>query len=319
MLTRDEVVWGFRYILGRDPGDEAAIGRFTDLADYEALRNALMSQPEFITRMTERLKPAPGQPFVHFERPAAVFIHLQKTAGTSLTTILLRNYKPARRCPERFNNLQRYSAAELAPYDVYSGHFDLFSTHLIPRRRVFRFSMFRRPADRLISFYRFARAHLPRPSLLADPLFRYAKECSAEAYFELEEVRRSRWINNHYRAAFSGSLSPMQTLPADAAPGTRPLEGTLAEAVAKVRTLDGIGLTAHYEESVEMIFAALNLPIPQAQERLMSTDRMPVPVPVVEMTPRLERALHDLVVEDDVIFGAACDEFDKRRARKGVI
>jgi hypothetical protein len=284
------------------------------MPDYHALRESLMNQPEFISRMTKRLRQAPAQPFIQFERPAAVFIHVQKTAGTSLTNLLLESFTQARRCPERFNRLQNYSAAELAQFDVFSGHFDLFSTYLIPRRNVFRLSMLRKPAERLISFYRFARAHPPRPALLADPLFGLARTISAEEYFEHEAIRKSRWINNHYRVVFSGSLCPAGALPANQEFRARPLEGTLAAAIENVCALDGIGITDHFDDSVEMIFGALKLPIPKKQQqRLMSTDKMPVPVATVEMTPRLADALRDLVQQDDIIFNAACEEFDRRR------
>jgi hypothetical protein len=37
-------------------------------------------------------------------------------------------------------------------------------------------------------------------------------------------------------------------------------------------------------------------------------------VPAVEMTPRLQSALHGLVQQDDIIFASACEEFDRRRA-----
>jgi hypothetical protein len=315
MLTREEVIWGFRFCLGRDPTDDATIEKFLQMPDYHALRESLMSQPEFVSRMTKRLRQAPAQPFVQFERPAVVFIHVQKTAGTSLTKLLLESFPQGRRCPERFNRLDSYSTAELAQFDAYSGHFDLFSTYLIPRRNVFRFTMLRKPAERLISFYRFARAHPPRPALLADPLFGLARTSSAEEYFEQDVIRKSRWINNHYRVVFSGSLCPAQSLPANQEWQARPLEGTLANAVENMRSLDGIGITDHFDDSVAMIFGALKLPVPQRQQqRLMSTDKMPVPVAAVDMTPRLESALHDLIEEDDIIFAAACEEFDRRLA-----
>jgi FkbM family methyltransferase len=47
MLTRDEVIWGFRYLLGRDPESEDTILAHTVFRDWAHLREALLKTEEF--------------------------------------------------------------------------------------------------------------------------------------------------------------------------------------------------------------------------------------------------------------------------------
>jgi hypothetical protein len=318
MLTREEVVWGFKYCLGRNPGGEDVIDQHMKMADYKTLREHLLKSPEFLSRMTTHVKPAEDHPFANYGRRAVVFIHVQKTAGTSVTQALAANFDSPRRCPERFNQLHHYSLAELGKYDFFSGHFDLFSTHLIPRRGIFRLSFFRKPSDRLISFYRFARAHPPSPSLLADPHFALAKELDAVAYFSHDWIRASRLINNHYRAVFGGSLWPGVRLNFDGGPSGDTVFGNVDRAIEGVRGLDGLGLTHRFTESMQMIFHDLSFSLPNAPKKLMSTDQMALEddeathVPPIPMTPDLQGALDALVKDDDRIFEVAEAEFARR-------
>ena len=320
MLTREEVVWGFKYCLGRSPSDEEATGEFTRVQDYKILRDKLFSTPEFISRITQRVRPAARHPFLNYGRPAVVFIHVQKTAGTSLTQMLSQKFEAKRRCPERFNQLSFYPVGELGEFDFFSGHFDYFSTTLIPRREVFRVSFLRRPADRLISFYRFARAHAPNSSLLKDPLFGLAKALEPEAYFANEAIRKSPQINNHYRVVFGGALCGTNTLNYDGAPSGDVISGTVARAVENVNSLQGLGLTHRFEESVGRIFDSLGFARPATPTKAMVTDRMPelnkeaTSVPPVKMTAELEAIMADLIEDDLKIFAAGCSEFDRRTA-----
>lgn len=45
-VTREDVIWGFRMILGRDPESEEAIRAHLGLRDRSALREALLDSAE---------------------------------------------------------------------------------------------------------------------------------------------------------------------------------------------------------------------------------------------------------------------------------
>jgi hypothetical protein len=45
MLTKDEVIWGFRYCLGRDPESEEVVDAHRNFRDWEELREVLLGGP----------------------------------------------------------------------------------------------------------------------------------------------------------------------------------------------------------------------------------------------------------------------------------
>jgi hypothetical protein len=87
-----------------------------------------------------------------------VFIHLGKTAGTSLRTALSEAFPGDTICPELFDGLSRYSPAELAGYRLFAGHFRYSTLRHIPGRFDV-ITMLREPSARLLSFFYFIRSH----------------------------------------------------------------------------------------------------------------------------------------------------------------
>jgi hypothetical protein len=75
-VTRDEVIAGFRLILGRDPDDEAAIAAHTSVRDPTELAAVLLRSPEFargprfkdFLTVRERENAVPGVRFAHESR-----------------------------------------------------------------------------------------------------------------------------------------------------------------------------------------------------------------------------------------------------------
>lgn len=57
MLTHDEVVWGYRYLLGRDPENPQAIEGHLHYTDWRAFRAALLDSAEFVQTQGARKLP----------------------------------------------------------------------------------------------------------------------------------------------------------------------------------------------------------------------------------------------------------------------
>ena len=102
MLTPDEVIWGFRYCLGRNPGGEDVIKAYRHYPDYRSLRDELLNNSEAIRDIVSTVHSTELHPAVHYDRRAVVFIHLQKCGGTTLHNALAAHFSPNRICPERF-------------------------------------------------------------------------------------------------------------------------------------------------------------------------------------------------------------------------
>lgn len=101
-----------------------------------------------------------------------VFLHIPKTAGTSVHEMLKQHFDEKQICPERFRGLAKYSIDELKKFDLFSGHFIMPHVDKIPGEK-FVFTILREPAERILSLYYFWRRHEPEVAVnnrLAGPL-----------------------------------------------------------------------------------------------------------------------------------------------------
>ena len=315
--SRDDVLNGFRFILGRELENESAIQEHMHISSFAELRRALLTSEEFKAIYRTLLPDAYGHPSLSMDRETIAFIHLQKTGGSTLRIMLQSQFPPDRCCPVRGDKLHLLSAAELGHYDFFSGHFDQTALRLIPRKEIKAVALFREPRARLISFYRFLRSHPIRDEFSNDPLMRLANELSAVEFFEKDEVRCHVGVYNHYLLALGGSYAWFEyTRTSLTAPDfSRALEA----AKQQIRSLAALGITERYTESVEYIWRALNLrPMPSIQsayvtDELQAMDGRFQRVDHVTMTPRLAEALADLTAYDIELYEFAVAEFERRR------
>lgn len=335
----DYVRWAYRLLLGREPESLSTVQDSPFKHNRRGLVDFLLNSDEFYwNHATLHAKykaitaTTTSHPYASWSRDTVAFVHLPKTGGTTLHTLLSGCFPRDRICPQRQDALHFYSAAELARYDFFSGHFDHFSLRFIPRKYVRRISIFRDPVKRLISWYRFCKSYQAnRGGPYEDTVIKLANELSAEEFFEHDAVTSSSYTNNTYLFYFGSSSYDFAVLGA-VAHARRHLDAAAADALADelcaeilaqatqtVRGLDAIGLTERFQESVETIFPTLGFPVPasilsqKVTDELASLDARASPVPPVEMTPRLTRALERLTKYDRVIYDAANQEFERRR------
>ncbi len=315
--SREDVIQAYRLILGREAENEAAIDahmRFPTVAD---LRDALIRSDEFAGKYRTMHPDAGDHPNLNRERRAVVFIHLQKTGGTSLRHLIGDNFLPERRCPIFEDKLHVLTLAELGRYDFFAGHFDISCLGLIPRDVVETFSIFREPRARLVSLYRFLRSHPTVDEFANDQLIPLAHALTAEQFFERPELRRFSAINNHYLYAFGRSFTwfdqNRETL------SKKALSAVLLDAKLQVSALTTLGITERFLESANVICKCLGMRPAESVQALHVTDNFPNldarfrQVERVEMTRRLAEGMRDLVEYDDVIYDYAVREFDRRQ------
>lgn len=321
------VRWAYRLLLGREP-EILAIQNNPFKNNRRALVNSILTSREFMTKHKHFLGHSlKKNPYETWSRDSIAFIHVPKTGGTTLNNLLSANFSKEHVCPERSAYLHSYTPLELADYTLYSGHFDYFSVQFIPRKRVRLISLFRDPIKRLLSWYRFKKAHPPTGVYGGDLAAKLANTLTVEEFFEHKVNLLSSEINNAYLFYFGSSLYDAGTLDilanADAAVRTKRAAPILARATQTVANLDGIGITERFEESVDTIFKTLALPIPSSINPEMVTDDLPNTdcrfsrVPPVAMTTRLSRALDRLTAYDQIIYEVVKQEFERRRSATG--
>jgi hypothetical protein len=141
-ITREQIRIAFVLLLGREPESEEVYAAHAWITDLPELRLAVLGSEEYRTRLDNILRAR--------SREAIVFIHLEKTGGTTLHNILAANFEPQKVSPPHFGYSQAYSITE-AIYDLFSGHYDYETAIAIPRSSKKIVSLFRRPVERLIS------------------------------------------------------------------------------------------------------------------------------------------------------------------------
>lgn len=184
----------------------------------------------------------------------AVFLHIQKTAGTSLVHLAARHYGNdgiithgdyAGRTPE-----------SLLDIPFVSGHFGFdYAEPLINTRKSFTF--LRDPAERILSLYHFYRSQNPDTF----PMYRIAHESSLAEFLRkglADPLVKSRiWNNQTWQLAHGYNARDKCDINAFT-------PQVLSElAMEHLQTFTFVGLAEHFERDAAIVAQALGWPSPQ--------------------------------------------------------
>lgn len=326
-ITRDGVELAYRLLLGRPPEGEKAIAYGLSAGTLEEFRRWIMAGPEFaqvllreaphaLRRMqieeAGRAAAAPP-PAVAAGQPRIVFLHIMKTAGSSLRARLeqLAGDEPVWR-RESDGLPGAASQAELAPYRVVMGHFTIRDAlHVPPPRRIF--TVLREPMARLVSYYHFMHRH--RAEVVAERRMeraRIARECSLEDYLAQDSPTVRDGLQNVMTRTLAGDFrlvgrdryaEPWQ-------PDAEAITGAelLAIALRNLFALDYVAFVERLEEDRPRLMRALGLPDPGPlpRENTAETENdvlEPRPPPVI--TRGADRLLHKLTDLDRLLYRLA--------------
>ena len=291
--------------------------------DLPALLAEVVNSPKAWNELAELRFPQGGQEREAYEQDAWIFIHAQKTGGTSLQNMLAEVFGDRIVYREHANTVYRRSPAELARYTIFAGHFDFDSIAYIPRRTLRLFTFLREPRQRLLSQYRFLRAHEPD-----SPSFGGSKEIANR----LDEVEFFRSVMALAGSAFWNHLtwcvmgqrkwnSYRDLL-------SNPDEHTLAHRLVEIRVeirsrleeFAFIGLQEDYQHSCQRLFELIGARVPHLRhdhsvESLSANTRYIKHVPRRPLTVQVEEALAPLVQLDDICYSEGCDLYTRRWGR----
>jgi hypothetical protein len=236
-----------------------------------------------------------------------VFLHLPKCGGTTLHNMLVDWYGPANMHPERFNGLYQSSVQDLASKTLFSGHYDYYSTQLVPGNpRLITF--LRDPRSRLVSLYHFHRSHredhIEKHGL---KLARWANAYDIDEYFANPEVRAHPGINNTITRNLSSQplVGPNSV---DVNLNETPIEVLREQATANLARFDFVGFIEDYDASIARLTKILNRPIPKTIERARNFATLDETSPHMKKIDKQEPSakthalMSDLVHEDEIVY-----------------
>jgi len=192
-----------------------------------------------------------------FRRPVpALFLHIQKTAGTSLLE-MLRGYYGGDNVISHGDYIG-HAPQEFQNIGFVSGHFGFEYARSLMRGR-YCFTFLRDPEERVLSMYYFCRNRNPNEFAV----YERAQRMDMEAFFEEAYAnyweRKEIWNNQAWQLAYGfGWKNAGMELPANISE-----EDILGRAKAHIGAFDYIGFQETFADDFPLIMRALNLPVPR--------------------------------------------------------
>jgi hypothetical protein len=206
---------------------------------------------------------------------------------------------------------------------VFAGHFDHASVAYIPRRNRRLFTFLREPRQRLLSLYRFLRAHEP-----GSPDFNGRKEIAnrlgAAEFFRSVMALAGGDLWNHLTWCVMGQRKWNAYRELLLHNGGATLTDRLAEIRVEIRDrlqeFAFVGLQEDYPRSCQRLFELIGARVAHLRhdhtvESLSTNARYFKYVPRRTLTPQLLEALAPLVQLDDIVYQEGSDLYTRRWGR----
>lgn len=211
------------------------------------------------------------------------FLHIGKTAGTSLHHAILEAMPGATVLHESLPGFDAVTPGEAALYDLVLGHF-MFQHVRKMRRERFLMTFLRDPVDRVVSNYHFLKTKSPF-SQYAEGALKAAQQLSFKDFL-LDQNPHVRMVTQNLQA---------KVLAHDVRPEHTSNPKTLLEdAERNLAGFDFVGIVEHFDDSVSALSSKLGLAAPLAAKTLnINADRLSGPAPTPEEI-EIVRRLNDV-------------------------
>ena len=314
MVSDEEILWAYKAVLGREPEGPSIYEYHRAHETFFDLRTALISSQEGSCALRKYISLFSDQIFSFYQN-MIVFLHIPKSGGTALNFWLCQVLGlPHVRFPHK-NYLHNYTLYELNQLSYLSGHFSYEEAMAMPRAEKKIVTVLRDPIERLISLYRFYRAH-PVGSLGSD-LLPLAREMNIKDFYRHPTVLQCHEVDNKYlRTLVDGSLNLND--------GNKDRSKCLDLALARLLTINAVGITEQMHLSCDVIAHHLGLKNRLEPERLMVTDEIAYIdnsydlVLKIEKNEELADIMRPLVAYDSIIYERAKGIFQNDLCRLGL-
>ena len=228
-------------------------------------------------------------------------MHLPKTGGTSIHSMLTSVFEKDQVCPERFNGFHAYTDDELAQYDLFSAHMDFYSLTRVAQP-AYTITLLREPKQRILSLYYFWKAqkheHIERHKLEGP---RFAKSHSLLEFLRDLPAELAKDVDNAYVRNLLGRL-------VQGPKGVFPIEDNDAVRIAmrNLIRIDTVGFLDDIESITDEIFASLALPVPETLPKMRARENFGKDDPNTEQVEEEE-------LTDEIV--ALLDEYTRLDSR----
>jgi hypothetical protein len=237
------------------------------------------------------------------------FLHIPKTAGSSMSAMLTTAFKPAEICPAmHWDYIAQLAPESLSTYRVFAGHFSAYLSRFLGRELNI-FTLLRDPVERTLSLYGYV---LREPT---HPLFKVVSNLTLREFIFDSATRPKIW---NFRARYIADLGldPRSMAPRFASHDPThygfqmSFDDSSASASPKalrdaaLLALDSfffVGTTEHFNASVPSLSGQIgvNLTIPErlnvTQTRIQRQDIDPETLASIEEATTIDRELYEII------------------------
>jgi len=256
-------------------------------------------------------------PFSSRKYKQALFLHIQKTAGSSIIK-LVRPFFGKKNIISHGDYVGR-KPEDLKDIPFVSGHFGYdFAKDLMTSR--YSFTFLRDPAERILSFYYFWRRLAGSPigrlklywsknkSKIYQDAVLFDLDQFLQAGFEDPLIKTRIWNNQVWQLAHGYSHLDNRGIN-----GFDPNE-LLNLAIAHLDEFSHVGFTETFEEDQIIVLGALGIPLPEENVIANSNKERPS---AKEISPKALELLNELTHLDRILYDEAWSRREKRTARVG--
>jgi Domain of unknown function (DUF4214)/Sulfotransferase domain len=317
----------YRGLLRREPdsvGLTAYVAQFRANRDLAGVASAIGRSRER-DRKLKRDEDWP-HPARSYNSTTWVFVHMQKTAGTSLQNMIVESFGAENVYHRHDDSLFLHCPAELSLYSVFAGHFNYDSLAFIPRRKLNVFTFVRDPRQRLVSLYNFWRAHDPSAPGFHDSM-RLAQELDIETFYGCRDIGRRQSSWNHMTWCMMGDRQwrAWRRLLASTATTERPrvIESLRPAIRQRLREFCFVGLQEDFAGSCRQLFRVLGRACP-AERADHSVEKLSAIYPHIKkiakpsLTSGAIEVMAELVELDAIVYEEAKTLYAEQSAEPGV-
>jgi len=235
--------------------------------------------------------------------PKGLFMHIQKTAGSSLVDIAKYYYRNKNMISH--GDHLGHDAREFMNVVFISGHFGYeFAKPLMPGR--YSFTFLRDPVERILSLYFFCRGQNPDDNTM----YKCAHELSLEGFlhagFEDPVIKTHIWNNQVWQLACGYSN------PEEKYYDSFEASEMLNMAKAHLNDFSYVGFTETFEEDRNIILSALEIPVPKEKvESNVNPDRKSA----ADISAEAARLLQDLTILDRNLYEFSWKKYKGNKIR----
>lgn len=316
----------YQALLGREPDTKGLAVYTKNLCSTEGFTRLLRQfvRSEEFNKAYRQTRKWP-HPSLTYTKKTIVFIHIQKTGGTSLQNMLIEAYGRKEVFGDHVDALYQYSPSELSCYSVFQGHFNFDSLAYIPRQKLSTCTFFRDPKKRLYSLYHFWRAHEPSSPHFPVEFVR-ANQHLIVPFFQEQQHLYSPATWNHMTWAIMGARQWQAWRQILRTAKTKDeanelISTTMAPAIRRrIQDFACIGLLEHYDASVTRLFRFLGKEPPKKIRTDHSLEKLTKTNPHFKknmakqpITTELDTLLDSLTQLDTIVYQEAVQIFHSQQ------